>query len=131
LSENFELNRAVGQWVSFLVLCSLSIRHKEKSTPIYRQVKLQLQLCSSIQIRILEQINGSGKMVSFAAFLDIRTKKSSQIFPFLKKILSIFRFSERKGFYISFFFSKSPRSARPALSKIAIATPVFFYGYMN
>ena len=63
-------------------------------------------------------------------FLE-RTKKRSRFLPFRKNILLYCWFWERKGSKFPFFFSKSPRSARPALSKNAIALFRFRYGYMK
>ena len=60
-----------------------------------------------------------------------RTKKRSRFLPFRKNILLYCWFWERKGSKFPFFFSKSPRSARPALSKNAIALFRFRYGYMK
>jgi len=68
----------------------------------------------------------AGKMFSFAAFLVIPQRKAVDFSLFLKNKMILCRFSERKGFLSPFFFSKSPRSARPALSKIAIAALGFF-----
>ena len=34
LKENFELNRAVAGWISFLILFDLTKARKEKSTPL-------------------------------------------------------------------------------------------------
>jgi hypothetical protein len=63
-------------------------------------------------------------------FLE-RTKKRSRFLPFRKNISLSCWFWERKGSKFPFFFSKSPRSARPALSKNTIAPPVIRYGYMK
>ena len=63
-------------------------------------------------------------------FLE-RTKKRSRFLPFRKNISLSCWFWERKGSKFPFFFSKSPRSARPALSKNAIALFRFRYGYMK
>ena len=60
-----------------------------------------------------------------------RTKKRSRFLPFRKNISLSCWFWERKGSIFPFFFSKSPRSARPALSKNAIALFRFRYGYMK
>ena len=69
---------------------------------------------------------------SFFCFLFLeRTKKRSRFLPFRKYILLYCWFWERKGSKFPFFFSKSPRSARPALSKNAIALFRFRYGYMK
>ena len=65
----------------------------------------------------------------FSFFERTQEKKSNLLFR--KNILLLFWFWERKGSKNTKKFSKSQQSARPALSKNAIAPPVFRYRYMK
>ena len=69
--------------------------------------------------------------LSFASLSLSEHKKRSRFLPFRKNILLYCWFWERKGSKFPFYFTKSPRSARPALSKNAIALFRFRYGYMK
>ena len=55
-----------------------------------------------------------------------QSKKSSPAEPFCKILISLYWFAIIKGCFFTFYFAISPRSARPALSKNAIALSRFF-----
>jgi hypothetical protein len=50
-----------------------------------------------------------------------QSKKSSPAKPFCKYLFSLYWFATIKGWFFTFYFAISPRSARPALSKNTIA----------
>jgi hypothetical protein len=90
LKENFELNRALAKWGFFFAkLLSLTLVDKEKSgrSAVNRTAIAPYKFNTSKAFGTKQQ---AGKMVSFAAFLAIRTKKSSPPFCVLQNRKSIF-----------------------------------------